>query len=37
MDACTEIIGEEKAMADTIKANWDRFVELSLAEEGVRA
>ena len=35
--ACGEIIGEEKAMADAISANWDRFVELSLEEEGVRA
>ncbi len=34
---CREIIEEEKAMADTIKANWDTFVELSLKEEGVRA
>ena len=30
-----EIIAEEKAMADTISENWDRFVELSLREEGV--
>ena len=33
--AATEIIVEEKQMADTISANWDRFVELSLKEEGV--
>jgi ferritin-like metal-binding protein YciE len=31
----TEIIAEEKAMADTISSNWDKFVELSLREEGV--
>jgi ferritin-like metal-binding protein YciE len=30
-----EIIGEEKAMADLIAKNWDRFAELSLREEGV--
>jgi ferritin-like metal-binding protein YciE len=30
-----EIIGEEKAMADLIADNWDRFAELSLQEEGV--
>jgi ferritin-like metal-binding protein YciE len=30
-----EIIGEEKAMADTISDNWDKFAELSLKEEGV--
>jgi ferritin-like metal-binding protein YciE len=30
-----EIIAEEKAMADTISGNWDRFAELSLREEGV--
>jgi ferritin-like metal-binding protein YciE len=30
-----EIIAEEKAMADLISSNWDRFAELSLREEGV--
>jgi ferritin-like metal-binding protein YciE len=30
-----EIIEEEKAMADIISGNWDRFAELSLREEGV--
>jgi ferritin-like metal-binding protein YciE len=33
--AATEIIAEEKAMADTISENWDKFAELSLKEEGV--
>jgi ferritin-like metal-binding protein YciE len=33
--ACDEIIGEERAFADTIAANWDRFAELSLRESGV--
>jgi ferritin-like metal-binding protein YciE len=33
--AATEIIVEEKAMADVISANWDKFAELSLKEEGV--
>ena len=33
--ACDEIIAQEQAMADTIAANWDRFAELSLREEGV--
>ena len=33
--AATEIIAEEKAMADTISSNWDKFAELSLREEGV--
>jgi ferritin-like metal-binding protein YciE len=33
--ACNEIIVQEQAMADTIAANWDKFVELSLREEGV--
>jgi ferritin-like metal-binding protein YciE len=31
----TEIIAEEKAMADVISDNWDKFSELSLREEGV--
>jgi ferritin-like metal-binding protein YciE len=31
----TEIIAEEKAMADVISENWDKFAELSLKEEGV--
>jgi ferritin-like metal-binding protein YciE len=30
-----EIIAQEKAMADTIAENWDKFAELSLREEGV--
>jgi ferritin-like metal-binding protein YciE len=30
-----EIISEEKAMADLIADNWDKFAELSLREEGV--
>ena len=33
--ACDEIIAQERAMADTIAANWDKFAELSLREEGV--
>ena len=33
--AATEIIAEEKAMADVISDNWDKFAELSLREEGV--
>ena len=33
--ACDEIIKEEQAMADKIAANWDRFAELSLQEQGV--
>ena len=33
--ACDEIIGEEQAFAATIAENWDRFVELSLQEEGI--
>src|SRR4029453_544847 len=33
--AATEIIAEEKAMADVISENWDKFAELSLREEGV--
>jgi ferritin-like metal-binding protein YciE len=33
--ACDEIIVQEQAMADIIAANWDRFAELSLREEGV--
>jgi ferritin-like metal-binding protein YciE len=33
--AATEIIAEEKAMADVISSNWDRFAELSLKEEGI--
>jgi ferritin-like metal-binding protein YciE len=34
-EVADEIIAEEKAMADLIASNWDRFVELSLREEGV--
>jgi ferritin-like metal-binding protein YciE len=33
--ACDEIIEQEKAMAETIAANWDKFAELSLRESGV--
>jgi ferritin-like metal-binding protein YciE len=33
--AATEIIEEEKRMADLISQNWDKFAELSLKEEGV--
>jgi len=33
--AAREIIAEEKAMADVISSNWDKFAELSLREEGV--
>ena len=33
--AATQIIEEEKAFADVISANWDKFAELSLREEGV--
>jgi ferritin-like metal-binding protein YciE len=33
--AASEIIEEEKTMANLISDNWDRFAELSLKEEGV--
>ena len=33
--ACDEIIAQEQAMADTIAANWDKFADLSLREEGI--
>jgi ferritin-like metal-binding protein YciE len=33
--AATQIIQEEKEMADVISENWDKFAELSLREEGV--
>jgi ferritin-like metal-binding protein YciE len=33
--AAQEIIVEEKAMANLIEQNWDKFAELSLKEEGV--
>ena len=33
--AATEIIAQEKAMADVISENWDKFAELSLKEEGI--
>jgi ferritin-like metal-binding protein YciE len=33
--ACDEIIGQERAFAETIAANWDKFTELSLRENGV--
>jgi ferritin-like metal-binding protein YciE len=35
--ACDEIIAQERAFAETIASNWDRFVELSLRESGVPA
>jgi ferritin-like metal-binding protein YciE len=31
----SEIIGEEKKMANKIAGNWDKFAELSLKEEGI--
>ena len=34
--AATEIIEEEKAAANLIAENWDKFAELSLQEEGIR-
>jgi ferritin-like metal-binding protein YciE len=34
-EAATEIIKEEKHMADLISQNWDKFAELSLKEEGI--
>jgi ferritin-like metal-binding protein YciE len=33
--ACDDIIAEEQAFAATIAEHWDRFVELSLQEEGI--
>jgi ferritin-like metal-binding protein YciE len=33
--ACDEIIVQERAMANTIAAHWDKFAELSLRENGV--
>jgi ferritin-like metal-binding protein YciE len=33
--AAREIISEEQAMAKKIEANWDRFAELSLREQGI--
>jgi ferritin-like metal-binding protein YciE len=35
--AAREIIAEEREMAATIEANWDRFATLSLSESGVAA
>jgi len=35
--ACNEIIEQERAMAETIAANWDKFAELSLREAGIPA
>jgi ferritin-like metal-binding protein YciE len=32
---CDEIIAQERAMAQKIEANWDKFVTLSLEEQGV--
>lgn len=34
---CDEIIEQERTMAETIAANWDKFAELSLREAGVPA
>ena len=33
--ACDEIIAQERAMAETIAANWDKFADLALREVGV--
>jgi ferritin-like metal-binding protein YciE len=33
--ACDAILGEERAFAELISSNWDRFAELSLREHGV--
>jgi ferritin-like metal-binding protein YciE len=33
--ACDEIIGQERAFAESIASNWDRFAELSLREQGI--
>jgi ferritin-like metal-binding protein YciE len=35
VSACDEIIEQERAMAETIAANWEKFTELSLRESGV--
>jgi ferritin-like metal-binding protein YciE len=35
--ACDEIIGQERAFAESIASNWDRFAELSLREQNVTA
>jgi ferritin-like metal-binding protein YciE len=35
--ACDEILEQERAMAAFFEANWDRFAELSLREEGIPA
>lgn len=32
---CDFIIEQERAMAETIAANWEKFAELSLSEAGV--
>ena len=37
VSACDEIIEQERAMAETIAANWEKFTELSLREAGVPA
>jgi ferritin-like metal-binding protein YciE len=34
-NACDEILAQERAMADTIASNWDKFAQLSLRESGV--
>ena len=33
--ACDEIIAQERAFAETIASNWDKFARLSLRESGV--
>jgi ferritin-like metal-binding protein YciE len=35
VNACDQIIAQEKAFAEVIAANWDRFTQLSLRESGV--
>lgn len=35
VQACDEIIEDERDMAGTIDSNWDRFAELSLREQGI--
>ncbi len=35
-EAARQIRGDEEAMAQKIAANWDRFLDLTLAEEGIR-
>ena len=33
--ACQDILEQERAMAQYIEENWDRFADLSLREDGV--